>query len=65
MCRNTDLHCDQLCGVMVSVLGWSAVDRGFEPRSGKTEDYKIGKVLFAKYPALRRKKTKTADNVSE
>jgi hypothetical protein len=27
---------------MVSVLGSSAVDRGFEPRLGQTKDYKIG-----------------------
>jgi hypothetical protein len=27
---------------MVSVLASSAVDRGFEPRSGQTKDYKIG-----------------------
>jgi hypothetical protein len=29
-------------GVMVSVLASSAVDPGFEPRSGQTKDYKIG-----------------------
>jgi hypothetical protein len=27
---------------MVRVLASSAVDRGFEPRSGQTKDYKIG-----------------------
>jgi hypothetical protein len=27
---------------MVSVLASSVVDRGFESRSGQTEDYKIG-----------------------
>ena len=27
---------------MVSVLASSAADRGFEPRSGQTKDYKIG-----------------------
>jgi hypothetical protein len=43
-------------GVMASVLTWSAVDRGFEPRSGETEDYKIGICCFpAKHAALRRK----------
>jgi hypothetical protein len=32
------------------------VDRGFEPRSGKTKDYKIGMCCFsAKHAALRRK----------
>jgi membrane associated rhomboid family serine protease len=29
-------------GVMVSVLASSAVDRGFDPRSGQTKDYNIG-----------------------
>ena len=28
-------------GVIVSVLESSAVDRGLEPRSGQTKDYKI------------------------
>jgi hypothetical protein len=43
-------------GVMVSVLASSAVDRGFEPRSGQTKDYKIGICCFsAKHAALRRK----------
>jgi hypothetical protein len=28
-------------GVMVSLSASSAVDRGFEPRSGQTKDYKI------------------------
>jgi hypothetical protein len=40
-------------GVMVSVLTSSAVDRGFEPRSGQTKDYKIGICCFStKYAAL-------------
>ena len=33
---------DHISGVMVSVLASSAVDCGFEPRSGQTKDYKIG-----------------------
>jgi hypothetical protein len=41
---------------MVSVLASSAVDRGFEPRSGKTKDYEIGICFFSsKHAALRRK----------
>ena len=41
---------------MVSVLSSSAVDRGFEPRSGQTKDYRIGICFFsAKHAALRRK----------
>ena len=43
-------------GVMFSVLASSVVDRGFEPRSGQTKDYKIGICcLSAKHTALRRK----------
>jgi hypothetical protein len=43
-------------GVMVSMLSSSAVDRGFEPRSGQTKDYGIGICCFsAKLSALRRK----------
>ena len=41
---------------MVSVLASSAVDGGFELRSGNTKDYKIGIGCFsAKHAALRRK----------
>ena len=55
---------------MVSVLASSAVDRGFEPRSGQTKDYKIGICCFsARYAALRRKSKDWLDrnqnNVSE
>jgi hypothetical protein len=32
---------------MVSVLTSSAVDRGFEPQSGQTKDYKIGICCFS------------------
>ncbi len=38
---------------MVSVLASSAVDRGFEPRSGPTKEYAIGICCFsAKHAAL-------------
>jgi hypothetical protein len=41
---------------VVSVLGWRAVDRGFEPRFGQSMDYYIGMCCFsAKQAALRRK----------
>jgi hypothetical protein len=41
---------------MVSLLASSAVDRGFEPRSGQTKDYKITICCFSvKHAALRRK----------
>ena len=45
--------------VMVSMLASSAVDRGFEPRSGQTKDYKLGICCFsAKHAALMRKTLK-------
>ena len=44
-----------VCGVMVSVLASSAVDRGFEPRSGQAKDDKIGICCFSvDHAALRR-----------
>jgi hypothetical protein len=57
-------------GVIVNVLASSAVDRGFEPRSGQTKDYKIGICCFsAKHTALRRKSKdwlgRNQNNVSE
>ena len=57
-------------GVMVSMLASSAVDRGFEPRSGQTKDYEIGICCFsAKHAALRRKSkdwlARNQNNVSE
>ena len=47
---------NRICGVMASVLDSSAVDRGFEPQSGQTKDYKeIGICYFsAKHATLRR-----------
>ena len=43
---------------MVSMLASSGVDRGFEPRSGQTEDYKIGICCFSAKPAVFREKGK-------
>ena len=41
---------------MVSVLASSAVNRGFEPRSGKTKDYNIDICGFSvKHTAIRSK----------
>ena len=43
-------------GIMVNVLALSAVDHGFEPRSGKTRGYEIGICCFSsKHAAIRRK----------
>ena len=55
---------------MVSVLASSAVDRGFDPRSGQTKDYEIGICCFsAKHAALRSKSkdwlARNQNNVSE
>ena len=61
---------NHICGVMVSGLASSAVDCEFEPRLGKTKDYKIGMCcLSAKHAALRRTTKDCLDrnqnNVSE
>ena len=55
---------------MVSRFVSSAVDHGFEPRSGQTKDYKIGICCFtANHAALRRKSkdwlARNQNNVSE
>ena len=54
---------------VVSLLVSSAVDRGFEPRSGQTKDYEIGICCFsAKQAALRRTSkdwSRNQNNVSE
>jgi hypothetical protein len=55
---------------MVSVLASSVVDRGFDPRSGQTKDYKISICCFsAKHAAVRNKNTDwlagNQNNVSE
>ena len=58
----------RISGVMVSVLDSSAVDRGFEPRSGQTKDYNIGICCFsAKHASFRRKNwlAGNRDNESE
>ena len=61
---------DRIGGVMVSVLALSAVERGFEPRSGQTKYYRIGICCFStKHVALRKKSkdwlTLNQDNASE
>ena len=64
----SNIH-NRIGGVMVSMLASSAVDRGFESRSGQTKDYKIDICCFsAKHEALRRKSNdwlaRNQDNVS-
>ena len=55
---------------MFNVLASRAVDRGFEPRSGHTKDYKIGIYCFSAKQATLRRKNKdwlawNQNNVSE
>ena len=57
-------------GVMVNMLASNAVDRGFEPRSGQTKDFKTDICCFsAKHAALRRNSkdwlAQNQNNVSE
>ena len=61
---------NRIGGVTLSVFASSAVDRGFEPRSGQTKDYEIGICYFsAKHATLRRKSkdwlARNQNNVSE
>ena len=45
---------ERIGGVMVSVLDSSAINRGFELRSGQTKEYKIGICCFsAKHTSLK------------
>ena len=68
--RFTITYINCISGVMASVLASSVVDRGFEPRSDQTKDYKIGICcFFAKHTSLRRKSkgwfAQKHDNMSE
>jgi len=61
---------NRIGGVIISVLASSAVDRGFEPRSGQTKTNKIGNYFFSvKHAALRSKSkdwlARNQNNVSE
>jgi hypothetical protein len=61
---------NRISGVMANVLTSSAVDRGFEPRSGQTKDYKNSICCFsAKHAALRKKSknwlARNQNNVSD
>jgi hypothetical protein len=61
---------NRIAGVMVSMLASSVVDRGLDPWSDQTNEYKIGMCCFcAKHAALRRKNkdwlARNQNNVSE
>ena len=45
-------------GVMVSMLVSSAVDHGFKPRSGQTNEFKIGIFCFSSKHVVLRNKSK-------
>jgi hypothetical protein len=59
----------RICGVMDSVLAFSAVDCRFESWSAQTKDYKTKLCFTAKHTALISKNkdlvTRNRDNVSE
>jgi len=66
----TDSERDRIGGVMVGMLASSVVDRGFEPRSSQTKDYKIGICCFSTNHATLRRNSKdwlvrNQNNVSE
>jgi hypothetical protein len=71
--REKDQKCSPktlIGSVIVIVLASSAVDRGFESRSGQTKDYQLVFVAYnAKHAELRRKSkdwlARDQDNVSE
>ena len=48
---------NRISGVMVSVLDWSAVGRGFEPRSVQINDYNIGICCYSAKHLEERSKT--------
>ena len=61
---------NRISGVMIPVLSLSAEDRGLNPRSGQTKNYKIGIYCFsAEHAELRRKSkdwlAQNQDNVSD
>ncbi len=62
---------NRIGGVLLGVLASSAVDRGFEPRSGQAKDYDVGICCFSAKHAVLRRKSKDwltrleIDNVSE
>ena len=61
---------DRISGVLVGVVTSSAGDRGFEPQSDQSTEYKIGVCCFSlKHAALKSKSkdwlARNQNNVSE
>jgi hypothetical protein len=68
--QHVSIFNNRIGGVMGSVFSSSAVDSGFEHRSGQTKENAIGMCCFsAKHPTSRRKSkewlARNHDNVSE
>jgi hypothetical protein len=66
--RADQIH--QIAGIILCVVASSAVDRGFEPRPGRTKYYDIGICWFSDKHTLLNKKIKygfsrNQDNVSK
>jgi hypothetical protein len=55
---HTEINFQCQHSVMVIVLAWRAVDRGFEHRPGQIKDYKIDISCFSSKPAVFRRKSK-------
>jgi hypothetical protein len=51
--------------VIISMLASSVADRVFEPRSGKTKDYKIGSLCFSARHVRRKGKDWLARNYDD
>ena len=52
-------------GVMIRVFASSAVDRGFEPRSGQTRDYTIDLCCFSAKHSIKEKEQRLLGSESE
>ena len=68
--NNYQQHVNRIGGVMVSVLASSAVNHGFQLRSGQTKNYEICICCLSDKHALLRRKSKewlarNQDNMSE
>ena len=57
---------NRIDSLMVSVLASSAIDCGFEPRSGQTKEYKIGIYCFSTKPrSIKEKEQRLFGSESE
>jgi hypothetical protein len=61
---STHLYNNQIGGVMASVLALIVVDRGLEPRSGQTKDYKFWYLLLLRC-SLKKKEQRLVGSESD